>query len=181
MNPYSDIDIMSQIQSGDVEKLSILYERYKRLLFSYFYRMSGHAQISEDLVQNVFIRILRFNHQFKGTGSFKTWMYTIAWHEFADHARKNAPFAKMTEFSGIELPEEGTPETELDQKEEIELLRKAMGQLDDAYRQVLILAKYQEMRYREIAEILECSETAVKTKVFRAMNQLKKTMKRLEA
>ena len=77
------------VQAGDLEKIGLLFERYKQILFAYFYRNTNHIHTSEDLVQNVFLRIIKYRQRFKGYGKFTTWMYHIARNVYLDYDKKN--------------------------------------------------------------------------------------------
>ena len=77
MDSFSDNVLMQKVQSGDLDKLGLLYQRYKKILFAYFYRQTCIAATSEDLVQNVFHRILIYRKQFRNEGKFSSWMYSI--------------------------------------------------------------------------------------------------------
>ncbi len=79
---------MLQVKSGDTDKLGLLFERYNRALFGYFMRMTGCPSLSEDLVQDVFVRILKYRHTYKDEGSFMTWLFRIARNTHIDHYRK---------------------------------------------------------------------------------------------
>lgn len=180
MNNSTDAEIMQQVKSGDCQKLGILFERFKDQLFSYFYRQTYCSSSSEDMVQNVFLRILKYRQNF-GYGTFKAWMYQIAHNVYADYYKKNNRYKTMSEINDLHLVENYTPEQKIDQQEKLQLLERAMQLLSDEQKQILILAKYQELKYKEIAEILNCSESNVKIRVFRALVQLKENYFKLEA
>ena len=80
---------MLKVKDGNLDKLGLLFERYKKPLFGFFYNMNKDAELSEDLVQNVFLRILKYRYLFRGEGDFKTWMFHIARNVMNDHYRKN--------------------------------------------------------------------------------------------
>ena len=172
---------MEKVRDGDLDRLSILFERYKRPLYGFFYGMNKDQELSEDLVQNTFLRILKYRHLFRGDGDFKTWMFHIARNVSHDHFRKN----KIKNKESLENWEErlGHDEnrfTEIRQVEEKEMLSMAMERLSEEKRAVLLLSKYQEKKYKEIGEILGCSEGAVKVKVFRALEELRVIYRQLE-
>ena len=73
LDPVSDTTIMLKVKAGDIDKLSLLYDRYQKMLFGFFWRMSGSIEVSEDLVQTVFYRILKNRTQYKGKGKFSSW------------------------------------------------------------------------------------------------------------
>jgi RNA polymerase sigma factor (sigma-70 family) len=182
LEALSDNSLMIKVRDGDVDKLGLLFERYKRPLYGFFYGMNRDAELCEDLVQNVFVRILKYRYLFRGEGDFKTWMFHIARNVNHDHFRKN----KINAKDSLENWEErlGSPEnrsTQFQAEEEMLLLSMAMDKLPEDKREVLLLSKYEEKKYKEIGEILGCSESAVKVKVFRALQELKEVYRKLEA
>ena len=181
MEALADNALMEKVRDGDLDRLSLLFERYKRPLYGFFYGMNRDQELSEDLVQNTFLRILKYRHLFRGEGDFKTWMFHIARNVSHDHFRKN----KIKNKESLENWEErlGHDEnrfTEIRQVEEKEMLSMAMERLSEEKREVLLLSKYQEKKYKEIGEILGCSEGAVKVKVFRALEELRVIYRQLE-
>lgn len=80
---------MTRVREGDLDKLGLLFERYKRPLYGFFYGLNRDQELSEDLVQNTFLRILKYRHLFRGDGDFKTWMFHIARNVSHDQYRKN--------------------------------------------------------------------------------------------
>lgn len=181
MNSLGDNALMIKVKDGDIEKLGLLFERYKKPLFGFFYGMNRDAALSEDLVQNVFFRILKYRYLFRGEGDFKTWMFHIARNVNHDHFRKIKWRGKDDIDSWQErLSVEENRQTEFQHDEEMELLSLAMERLPDDKREVLLLSKFHDKKYREIGEILGCTEGAVKVKVFRALQELKEVYKKLE-
>ena len=89
MDSLSDNALMLQVKEGQLEKLGLLFERYNKSLYGFFYRLTLDREVSEDLVQNVFLRMMKYKHTYKGDGQFKTWMYHMARNLFSDHYRKN--------------------------------------------------------------------------------------------
>jgi RNA polymerase sigma-70 factor (ECF subfamily) len=171
---------MNKVRDGDPEKLGLLYERYKKPLLGFFVGMLRDKELSEDLVQNTFARILKYRHLFRGDGDFKTWMFHIARNVKNDHFKKKRidqiPVDKWTERIGhLEITS-----TSMEQEDELRLLSIAMDNLPEEKREVLLLSKYQEKKYSEIGVILGCSESAVKVKVFRALQELKIIFRQLE-
>ena len=172
---------MEKVKNGDLDKLGLLFERYKKPLFGFFYGINRDSDLSEDLVQNVFVRILKYRTVFRGDGEFRTWMFHIARNVNHDNFRKN----KLRYKDSIEDWEErlGSDEnraTEFQKEDELHLLSMAMDKLPEDKREILLLSKYQDKKYKEIGEILGCSEGAVKVKVFRALQELKAVYAELE-
>ncbi len=166
---------MMKVKDGDLDKLGLLYERYNRSLFSFFYRKTRQPQLSEDLVQSVFERMLKYRTTYSGTGAFTTWMFSIARNAHIDHYRKEKR-RKEDEILDEERIEGENPSgyAELDERSRKRiLLEQALDQLDDDKKDVVILSRFEGLRYQEIAEIQGVSESAVKVRMFRAMKELK--------
>lgn len=172
---------MIKVKEGDVEKLGLLFERYKNPLFGFFYGMNKDAGLCEDLVQNVFFRILKYRYLFRGEGEFRTWIFHIARNVSHDHFRKNKWTKKVSLDSWEErLVTDENRNTQFQQDDELRMLSMALDRLPEDKREILMLSKFHEMKYREIGEILGCSEGAVKVKVFRALQELKEVYRQLE-
>lgn len=181
MEALSDNALMIKVRDGHLDTLGLLFARYKKQLFGFFYGLNRDADLSEDLVQNVFYRILKYRYLFRGEGDFKTWMFHIARNVNHDNFRKN----KLRHKDPIENWEDrlGTEDNRLSEfkkDDELHLLSIAMEKLPEDKREILLLSKYQDKKYKEIGEILGCSEGAVKVKVFRALQELKAVYTELE-
>jgi RNA polymerase sigma factor (sigma-70 family) len=182
LNALHDNTLMTKVKDGDLDKLGLLFERYKKPLFGFFYGINRDAELSEDLVQNVFLRILKYKYLFRGDGDFRTWMFHIARNVSHDHFRKKKVNAKESlEAWEEKIGSEENRATEYQQDEEMQILSMAMDRLPEDKREILMLSKYQDKKYKEIGEIIGCSEGAVKVKVFRALQELKEVYKQLDA
>lgn len=173
---------MLQVKSGDTEKLGLLFERYNRPLFGYFMRITGCRQSSEDLVQNVFVRILKYRHTYKDDGAFSPWLYRIARNTHVDYYRKRQHGVAVDEITEPDqLPGKNNEEDrDSDNDHRLILMKKALDQLSPDKKEVLILSRYQGLKYHEIAEILECSVSTVKVRVFRALNEMRLLISNME-
>lgn len=172
---------MTKVKNGDLDKLGLLFERYKKPLFGFFYGMNKDTAVSEDLVQNVFFRILKYRYLFREEGEFRTWMFHIARNVSHDHFRKIKWKGKEDiDHWKDQLASNENRQEEYRHDDEIQLLSRAMDKLPEDKREILLLSKYQEKRYREIGEILGCTESAVKVKVFRALQELKEIYRQME-
>jgi len=176
---FSDVELMLKVHEGQTDKLALLFERYNKSLFSYFYRYCGRQDVSEDLVQNVFYRILKYRKDYNGSGKFTTWMYKIAHNLAIDYYRKEGCYLYNDVDRLVDENEDMADKT-LIKKEKIRLLRQALYQLKPHEREVLIMSKYQELTYKEIGSILNSPEGTIKSRVFRAIQSLKEIYSVLE-
>ena len=173
---------MRKVQEGDFGKMSLLYERYHRDLFGYFFRLTNDGGTSEDMVQNVFYRMLKYRNSYRGEGKFVYWMYSVAKNVWFDRHRKKEPTFRASELKTInERPDrERNPEELMERDEKTLLLRKALMQLSPEKREAIILSRYQGMKYQEIARLSGCSENAIKSRVQRGLLELKSILERIE-
>lgn len=173
MHLSSDNSLMLKVKSGDLDKLGLLFERHKQSVFGYFYRIYRNQDISEDLVQTVFLRILKYRTKFTGYGKFSSWMFRIAHNVSIDYFRKNKHFQNTEEITDSDLSYLETEGDTIRGNDESKQLSQALQLLNEEERELLILSKYQGLKYKEIGEIIGCTEGAVKAKVFRAIISLK--------
>lgn len=168
---------MQKVKQGDLDKMGLLFERHQRGLYGFFMRMTRQPQLSEDLVQGVFERMLKYRESYSGNGSFKTWMYTIARNLHIDHYRKEKR-KQETEDDNLErfpAEENGIPEN----KSRKELLEQAIDELDTDKREILVLSRFEGLKYKEIADLLDTTEGAIKVQMFRTLNELREIVTQL--
>lgn len=182
MEATTDIALMLKVKAGDTDRLGLLFERYHRLLYSFFYRLTSKTEISEDLVQNVFLRMLKYRHTYTGEGEFKTWMYHLARNVHTDHYQKNKRLGFADDFTDLEnkLKDDYNGEDQVCQEEEAHLLQLALNKLDLEKKELLVLSRFQGLKYKEIALMFGCSEGAIKVRAFRALEELKQIYLKLE-
>ncbi len=168
-----DEALMLRIRAGETRELAELFERHNRQVYGFFYRMTGNREMSEDLVQEVFLRILRYRETYQPKTSFSAWMYGIARNALIDTIRKRRPEAGFDDSSGPEIvAREQAIDDRLRAQQEIDMVRRALASLPADKREVLVLARYQDLKYDEIGRILGCEPNAVKQRVFRAVKAL---------
>lgn len=184
MDSNSDNALMLKVKSGDLDKLGRLFERYNRRLFGYFYRLTHRRDLSEDLVQGVFERIIKYRNTYENSGAFSTWIYQIARNLHIDHLRKRNNGQKRDDQFDLENLNDTTYEiqTQLTDEDDrkLKLLNRALGILDPKKKEALVLSRYEGFTYKEIAAITDCSVSAVKVRVFRALNELKEIISQLQ-
>ena len=171
-DPVSDNELMLEVKAGDLDKLGVLFERYRLPLYRYFRMHLGNDRACEDLVQNVFVRIIRYRERYQPVGKFKSWMFSIAHNIGIDHIRKRSRLVNRGEDEMPEPVDERTAEHDVVQSEKIGMLKEALARIRDDYREVLVLSRYEGMRYREIGEVVGISEGAVKVRIHRALKEL---------
>lgn len=175
-----EIQLMIQVSQGDLAKLGILYERYKQSLFGYFYRVTcGDHAFSEDMVHQVFVRVLKYRSSFKGTGSFAKWVFHIAHHIAVDYSKSFRHYAGPDSLA-IKPSGEPDPYKSLEQQED-NPAKPGPVRLKEDDREAVTLAKIQGLKYQDIAAILDTTEGAVRVKIHRALIELKKIYSQLES
>ena len=165
----SDEALMVRVREGDVLPLSELFDRHGEKLFRYCWRMNQDRQLSEDLVQEGFCRVLRFRSSFRDGHSFQAWMYSIVRNLQMDYWRKKRFEVEWEE--GWDAPAPASFPVE--EKQEAALLHKALGMLPPSKREIVVMARFQELRYEEIAEILGCETVAARVRLHRALASLR--------
>jgi len=167
---------MAEVGAGQVARLAVLFERHHRALFRYFVSMNGHREQAEDLVQEVFFRMLRYRASYDPAQSFTAWMYQIARNASVDQAQKRkAEVVGIDEFEDRRMEPASDapgPEEVTAKGQDLALLRRALERLPSDKREILVLSRFQNMKYDEIASILDCEPGTVKVRVFRAMRAL---------
>lgn len=173
---------MLQVKAGQVEKMGLLFERYHRPLLAFFYHSNGNATASEDLAQTVFYRMLKYRHTFTGEGEFRTWMYHLARNVLADAAKKEKPARHHQDVADwAERIEGGTlADASLHRTQEMAQLHRALARLSADQREVLVLSRFQELKYEQIAQLLDTTVGAVKVRAHRALCHLKDIYLQLE-
>ena len=178
----NDNAVMAQVSAGQVSQLAVLFERHHRGLFRYFVSMNSAREQAEDLVQDVFFRMLRYRESYDPAQSFTAWMYQIARNAGVDQVRKRRP-AEVVDidfWSGRRYGFACRPEESVRAGQDLALLRRAMGQLPDDKREILVLSRFQGMKYEDIAEVLGCEVGTVKVRVYRAIRALEQIYFALE-
>jgi RNA polymerase sigma-70 factor (ECF subfamily) len=167
----TDEALMAEVKEGDLDKASVLYDRYSKRLYNYFVKISLDRDAGYDMMQNTFMRVIRYKHTYRVEAPFRAWIFQIARNVFSDHLRKNKVlYSDYQEVENIGETDNG----ESDEKNEQEkLLNKSLARLSDEAREILVMSRYQNMKYEEIAETMDLTVSAVKVKVHRAIKKLR--------
>jgi RNA polymerase sigma factor (sigma-70 family) len=174
VNTYSDNKLMEDVKEGKVEKMAVLFEKHHVPLFNFFMRLTGNRNVSEDLVQDVFMRMLKYRATYQGRSKFTLWMYQIGRNAHIDYLRKKKEELPLDEQWSDPVTPEASPEEKMEGGQEAQLLRQALAKLPLKKREVLILSRYQNLKYKEIAELMDCHIGTVKAHVHRAVKELGK-------
>src|SRR6266700_168962 len=170
-----DEDLMLQVRDGAGEMLGVLFDRYQTPLFNFYSKLTGNRTLSEDLVQEVFLRILKYRQSYRPGTPFRAWIYQIARNARIDHFRK---FPAERAFEPEMLPAV-IPSDSAQEQQETELLHRALSRLPEDKREILLLCRFQELKYEEIAELLGCELNTVRTRIHRALKELRKSFHQL--
>jgi RNA polymerase sigma-70 factor (ECF subfamily) len=178
MKHLSDQELMRLVQAGDFSPASEIYDRYSSRIYNFAYRFLRNSEAAEDATQEVFVKMLKHANQFHGDAKLSTWLFSITANWCRDYLRKADNKAKDSEDVLVTLPapSEFSPDRTLEQRENQQRIQKALTALTPEQREAILLSRYQGLSYAEIAQISGCSEGAVKTRVFRAMETLKKAL-----
>lgn len=176
MEALSDDALMQQVRDGHPGTLAVLFERHHQSLFRFFYHLTNVRDLSEDLVQDVFFRLLKFRHTYRSGTQFTSWMYQIARNAHVDHLRKRKGERQMEDVEegpARDLPSrEPVPELQVKTAQEVRLLRRALAALPLEKRELLVMSRFQELKYEQIAQVLQVEVSTVKVRVFRAVREL---------
>jgi len=178
MKHLSDQELMRIVQAGDFSPASEIYDRYSGRIYNFALRFLKNAEAAEDATQEVFVKMIRHASQFQGDAKLSTWLFSITANWCRDFLRKADNKSKESDDVLVTLPApiEQSPDRNLEQRENEERIQRALKALTPEQREAILLSRYQGLSYAEIAQISGCSEGAVKTRVFRAMETLKKAL-----
>jgi RNA polymerase sigma-70 factor (ECF subfamily) len=185
----SDEELMQRLRQGQTEVFGTLVRRYERELYGYLRRYLGDESLAEDVFQNTFLQVHLKCKQYELGRPVRPWLYTIATHQAIDAMRRNQrhqtlrleePNAVQNDGERVELLQlvecrEGSPMDTVAASERREQIRATVDALPDLLRQVLVLAYYQGMKYREIAEILDIPVGTVKSRLHAALSKLQES------
>ncbi len=179
-------EIIEKLQSGDEETFKAVVEKYQRYVLNTCFRFVNSEETAEDLAQEVFIQVFISIRDFRGGSKLSTWIYRIAVTKSLDHLKKlrrKKRFAVIKRLFGedemeeqIPSNDETNPEKDLDNKERLKILNMALDNLPENQRIAFTLSKYDEMSYKEIADILGTTVSAVESLIHRAKNNLQKKL-----
>jgi RNA polymerase sigma-70 factor (ECF subfamily) len=176
-----DARLMIRVKEGDGASFSLLLEKHRASVIHFLFRMVQNQAIAEELAQEVFLRVYRSRTSYEPTAKFTTWLFRIATHLALNALRdgKNERLhqridgdpadARVRQISDTKP----SPEAVMVRETRFEEVRRAVATLPEKQRAAVLMHKYQEMEYSQIANVLNCSESAVKSLLFRAYETLR--------
>ena len=183
-----DAQVMLRVKAGDDSAFDYLVQKYRRAMLSFMYRMTHNTAVAEDLAQEVFLRVYRSRAGYEPSAKFTTWLYRIATNLAVNHARDTRHERAENQVS-LDEPDQETgttmdvPDSSLSveenilRRERLQAIRTKVQQLPERQRMAVVMHKYQQMDYRQIAEVLKLSESATKSMLFRAYETLREQLK----
>ena len=176
----SDNELMLRVRDGETARLGMLFERHHKKLFNYFLYTIGRRHLAEDMVQEVFVRILKYGHTFRGDGGFEPWVFRIAKNVQVEFFQQQKPGPTTEEVEYIDdLAEGPLPPDLAETSEQVEILWTAMKRLPVEKRELLVLARLKLLKQEQIAAILGCKVGALKVRIHRALKELTQIYQRL--
>jgi RNA polymerase sigma-70 factor (ECF subfamily) len=184
----SDAEMMLRVKAGDDSAFDYLVQKYRRPMIGFMYRMARNTAAAEDLAQEVFLRVYRSRANYEPSAKFSTWLYRIATNLGVNHAR-DTRHERPENTVNLDEPDSETGTTldladkELNveqvilQRERLLAIRQKVEALPERQKLAVLMHKYQEMDYRQIAEVLKLSESATKSLLFRAYETLRTELK----
>jgi len=184
----SDAEVMLRVRAGDDGAFDYLVQKYRRPIISFMYRMAHNPAIAEELAQEVFLRVYRSRANYEPSAKFSTWLYRIATNLGVNHAR-DTRHERAENTVNLDEPDTETGQTldladktptveeEILRRERLAAIRQKIEALPERQRMAVLMHKYQQMDYRQIAEVLKLSESATKSLLFRAYEALRAQLK----
>ena len=184
----SDAEVMLRVAAGDDESFNYLVEKFRRPMVSFMYRMTRNQAVAEELAQEVFLRVYRSRHTYAASAKFTTWLYRIATNLAVNHAR-DTKHERPENTVNIDEPDTETgltvdvadrslnAEQVILRRERLAAIRKHVEALPERQQAAVIMHKYQGMDYKQIAGVLNLSESATKSLLFRAYETLREKLK----
>jgi RNA polymerase sigma factor (sigma-70 family) len=170
---------MRSVREGDLARMGLLFERHHRPLFDFLFRMTGDRGAAEDLVQDVFVRMLRYRATYRDDGKFETWMFRIARNVRSDHFRKHGAAVHVPDNDMDWASDAPGPAHLLERARDMARLTRALQSLRDDRRELIVMVRYQGMTHEQVGAILGVDGGTVKVRFHRAMKELRDAFARV--
>jgi RNA polymerase sigma-70 factor, ECF subfamily len=170
-------EIIDDCKRGSHDGFAQIVEMYAGRLYGYFYRVSGNAETSNDLLSEVFVRLVEKIGAYD-SGSFDLWLFKIAANIFYDHLRQQQRRKKFLESYRQQVETEESAAVKRSDDEAVDLLQAQLGQLDEQTRELILLRYYSDLSFKEIAQMRKEPIGTVLSKVHRGLAKLRELMER---
>jgi len=181
LEAQADIGLIAACQQGDARAFRRVFEIYRDRVYALCCHMAGNDQDAEDLTQEIFIQAFKSIGSFRAESAFGTWIYRIAANRCLAESRRRRPkFASVEEMAQrnvVPMANDSSPEEQLARKELMKRVEEAIAGLPESQRLLFVLGTQMGMKYRQIGEIVDCSEDAVKVRMHRARRRVRDTLK----
>ena len=177
MSAASDESVMQAVRDGHIEQLGVLFDRYHARIHALCSRLTRQSDAADDLAQETFLRVLRYRDSYRGESKFSTWLYRLACNLCHDHFARGQ---RDRATGGLHLVENAADTRAVERDERHELLEHAMARLPMDRREVLVLTRYHDLAYDDVARVLECTPAAARVRAHRALNELREIYRELE-
>lgn len=177
MEAASDESVMRAVQEGHTEQLGVLFERYHPRIYALCVRLTRQSDVADDLAQETFLRVLRYRDSFREESKFSTWLYRLASNLCHDHWQRKVRHNVEVD---LHLVRDVAATATAERDERHERLEQALAQLPIDRREVLVLTRYHDLAYDDVARVLECSPAAARVRAHRALNELREIYRELE-
>jgi RNA polymerase sigma-70 factor (ECF subfamily) len=176
-----DAELMLRVKDGDGASFGVLLEKHRASVVHFLYRMVQNPAVAEELAQEVFLRVYRSRATYEPTAKFTTWLFRIATH-LALNALRDGKIERLQESldedaAGMPVRQisDGRPSVEqrMVYQAKLDEVRRAVAALPEKQRAAVLMHKYEGMEYSQIAKVLNCSESAIKSLLFRAYETLR--------
>jgi len=174
-----ELQLLLRVAKRDEAAFATLYERIRKPVFAFIYRMVGNQALAEDLLADVLFQVWENAGQFRGESKALTWVFTIARNRVISQLRKKGHEQLDEDKMGEIVDPAPSPSTILSDLERQKIMLGLIERLNVEHREVLLLAYYQGMSLKEMSEVLDCSETTIKSRMFHARTKLRWHMERL--
>lgn len=176
----TDEVVMEAVKAGNLQQATLLFERYNKRIFNFLARMTRDRATADDLTQNVFLRMIKYRSSYREGARFQTWIFQIARNVFSDHYQQHKN--RYNDFVDVEKIRDRIGDTDdMETRDEREaLLQRSMARLTEEQRELLVLTRYQQMKYEEVALLMNTTVANIKVKVHRALGRLREHYFELE-
>ncbi|MBL7839442.1 MAG: RNA polymerase sigma factor [Cyclobacteriaceae bacterium] len=176
----TDEMIMEAVKNGDLQQASLLFDRYHKRIYNFLARMTVSKVLAEDLTQNVFLRMIKYRTSYREGSKFQSWIYQIARNVFSDHYQMHKN--RVAGFVDVEKVGERIADEEesVAQDEREKILHRSLALLTEEQRELLVLTRFQHLKYEEVAEMMNTTVANVKVKIHRAIQKLREHYFQLE-